>query len=96
MHRKNCSEENYCHRYACKCYESPNQHRKAPQKFDANICPCHYFGSWDSNSMKYRRKMFRTSSELCVAMSHEAIPDDEPQRLRTPMVKSCGDSCRHC
>src|SRR5215470_3867333 len=87
-------EENRGHGQAYKRDESPEQDRETAEEFGQNGEPSNEMGRGYADRMQNGGEDFRSPGKLRVAMRHETIANNQPQRKRSP--NSYRRSCQRC
>jgi hypothetical protein len=89
MDSSDCHDKQPNHGNGHKRHKSPDQYRETAQEFDRNRQPRHNMGGRYAQSLQDYRKDFGSFGQLCNAVCHKTISDDQSQRKRSVFTELC-------
>src|SRR5215469_10960555 len=84
MHGKDGNQENRRHRYAGERHQRTEKHGQAAKYLNQDREPPHEMRCRHANRVQNYGERIRAPGQLGEAMLHEAVPDDQTQRDRSP------------
>src|SRR6516162_2962594 len=88
MHREDRHRQDNDHRQADDRNESTHDHCEAADQFGKDCRPSQEPRKRHVKRCKNAREVFRSARELCPAVLHEAIADNDAQRQRPPRAST--------